>query len=135
MRLRWLKGAQALRAVFVRPRVMITLIGVPCPARDALVTRLARRLGWLFKPVFVTDDPDFTLFFRRKLAFEYVLTDLSAVDPAKRYDLYLQDRRQLLVAKWRPVGVMVYGRSFEATIKDVRARLEDWRAAERTRAS
>ena len=95
--------------------ILTFLLGIEEPMLSGLVRRVGRRLRFFRRrPVFVTDGTRLTVF-REAGEIVEVLPSLTTVGrlPSLPWGDYLQMRRDMLSAKWRPEMILTYGTSFE----------------------
>ncbi len=94
--------------------VLVTVLGLEGEALERVLviaeTRCAAR--WA-RPILVTDGHDFAPFRRRKLTVEQVVDAETRLlsRPDLPWRTYRRRQYALLVARWRPIAVISFGRS------------------------
>ena len=73
-------------------------------------------------PVFVTDNPDFSIFVAGRHLYEYFppIQDQLAHEPGRDWAAYLVRRLRIILDKWRPVTVASMGTDLQAFVEKVR---------------
>lgn len=96
--------------------VFVSVLGVAAALLEEIVATTQRRLGGGAELVYISDQPDFLPFRRRKAMFEYIpsILDQQRLAPEKPWPLFLEERFALIQAKWRPELIVSYGDDFKA---------------------
>lgn len=97
--------------------IIVTTLGVnPDLVEEIIVTTKRKLPGKSDRLVYLTDNPDFTIFRRHGVIFEYLPPlgeqRLHAADMP--WQAYLRERWGLLLAKWRPRRVLAYGTTIDS---------------------
>lgn len=97
--------------------IIITALGVDSNLLEEIIVRTKRKLSRKVDClIYLTDSPDFAIFRRHGVIFEYLPSStkqrLHATDMP--WQAYLQERWGLLLAKWRPRYVLTYGTSIDS---------------------
>lgn len=116
-------GILSLYPANSRSLAMVTLLGVSGPGRERIIQVTKRRLSWRYALVYVGDDPDFLPFRREKVPFEYLpsASERARHRPSAAWGGFLQQRYDLLIAKWRPRHVVAYGVPFAEVVRSAEA--------------
>jgi hypothetical protein len=97
---------------------LVTLLELAPDASEAAVVDARRRFPIYRDLVFVTDNPDFSALRRTEVMFEYIpslkVQQMTGAD--LDWKLFLEQKYDLLLAKWRPLKIIAYGVSFEDLI-------------------
>ena len=99
--------------------VFISLLELDKVARLAALDRGDELVTAGQMPLFITDDPDFSIFVTRGFLYEYLppLAEQKKHGPAMAWDRHLVMKLRLLMEKWRPVRVESLGAPLEAFIE------------------
>lgn len=102
---------------------LVTLLGLDAQDRAAALDAATATLGRSHRIVCVTDASPFTDLRRAGALVEHVpARDRQLLHaPELPWSDYLQDRHELLIAKWQPQVLLAYGDSFERLIEQARA--------------
>jgi hypothetical protein len=101
--------------------VMVTLLEV-APSHVADIISQTKRES-RNKVVYVSDCSDFSLFRWHDVMFEYVpsLSQQKLHGAGLAWPIFLNERYELLVAKWRPIKLVEYGMTFARFIEQAEA--------------
>ena len=97
--------------------IIVTILGVNPDFLEEIIVTTKRKLpGKSDRLIYLTDNPDFTIFRRHGVIFEYlpplVEQRLHAADMP--WQAYFRERWGLLLAKWRPRRVLAYGTTIDS---------------------
>lgn len=110
-------GAGGLRPLMARDRpertALVSAIGVAAADVPAILAATGRRLARFDRVVYLTDDADFRPYRAVRAIVEYVppIEDMRRA-PDLPWPAYLEAKRTLLLAKWRPGMEIAYGLSW-----------------------
>jgi hypothetical protein len=98
--------------------IFVSLLELDREARLAALGRAAEIIAAGQTPLFITDDPDFSIFATRGLLYEYLPppAEQKRHGAAMKWDHHLVMKLRLLMEKWRPVRVESVGTPLEAFI-------------------
>lgn len=101
--------------------MMVYALEREAAALEQVIAPLVRRFV-RHKLVFVHSALDFRPFMEKKAAFEHLppLEQVAAFPGLMDWPRYLEERRDLLVAKWRPGRAISYGPGFDGYLAEVR---------------
>ncbi|CAH1660412.1 hypothetical protein BOSEA31B_12057 [Hyphomicrobiales bacterium] len=97
---------------------LVTLLGLDIADGIAALDAARKALGRSHRIVCVTDGTAIAALYRAGAMVEHIPSRDEQLlrAPDLRWSAYLQDRYDLLIAKWRPEVVLAYGDSFERMI-------------------
>lgn len=97
---------------------LVTMIGLDAADGIAALDAARKALGRSHRIVCVTDSHAIAGLYRAGTLVEHIPSRDEQLlrAPDLRWSEYLQDRHELLIAKWRPEVVLAYGQSFERMI-------------------
>jgi len=92
------------------PVIMVFTLDIDAAALPPVIAQLDRRFA-RHKLVFVHSALDFRPFMEAKTAFEVLPSfhQMAAFPDLVNWPRYLEDRRALLLSKWRPSRAIAYG--------------------------
>ena len=105
------------------PRVLVSLLELNAAETEAAVAEIAAEAEAAGEfPVFITDRIDFSVFTRSGHFYEYLppVADQTQHAPGQRWDAYIANKVQTMIAKWEPAEVIARGLSVEEFIRRVR---------------
>jgi hypothetical protein len=104
--------------------IMVSLLGLSTLDRDlAVATSSSTIRGSGDFPVFLTDNPDFSVFVKERYFYEYFppVEDQIKYAKGRRWDLYVAQRIRVVLAKWRPKRIISPGMTVQAFIRTIAA--------------
>lgn len=101
-----------------KPVIIVSTFTVEQDLIGEIVDVVLKKFGKRNRIVFVTDCADFSVFVQRNAAFEYLPSSLEQGlhKSTMPWRVYLKDRWELLLAKWRPISVLAYGQNIDLFI-------------------
>ena len=104
----------------VPPVVLVSLLQqAPAERADAVARIGAMLTSAVERPLFLTDDPDFSLFTESGSYYEYLvpITEQLQRGPGLLWDIYLVQRVRIILDKWRPSRIICCGLPVEDFIR------------------
>lgn len=96
-----------------KPVVIVSMLAVEQDMVEEIIDVILKKLSKRHRIVFVTDCADFSSFMKKGVAFEYLPSHLvqKLHTDTLPWRTYLQERWDLLLAKWKPSHILSYGQN------------------------
>lgn len=117
-------GDEAKRELCVhdgkKPVVIVSILAVEQDMIDEIIEVILKKFTKGHRIVFVTDCADFSSFMKNKVAFEYLPAHLvqKLHSDTLSWRIYLQERWDLLLTKWKPSHILSYGQNAQRFIQN-----------------